>query len=178
MHPMVLSDNPAHTKRRATAIHIKDCGCLIRRIYMEGNDVIGEIETLSNRNGQDIANLVARDKVNIGFSLRALGGVKTDPDGTVIVQLPIRAITYDIVSNPSHASARIVEYLPESCSEVNSLANGDIMYESADSSDVQFLVEQDSININNQINLEESNFIKSIINDQFNNAVRHIRFKF
>ena len=111
MHPMVLSDNPAHTKRRATAIHIKDCGCLIRRIYMEGNDVIGEIETLSNRNGQDIANLVARDKVNIGFSLRALGGVKTDPDGTVVVQLPIRAITYDIVSNPSHASARIVEYL-------------------------------------------------------------------
>lgn len=177
MHPMVISDNPNHTKRRATAVHIKECGCLIRNIYMEGNDVIGEIETLSNRHGQDIANLVARDKVNIGFSLRALGGVDTLPDGTIKVLLPIKAITYDIVSNPSHATARIMEFLPESCSNMNSFAEADTIYESATDSDIEFLVEQDSINIKNISYLTENNFIKNIINDKFNCALKRVHFK-
>lgn len=122
MHPMVLTDNPNHTKRRATTVEIKNCACLLRNIYMEGNKIIGEIETLSNRKGQDIANLIVKDKVNIGFSLRALGATDVLPDGTIKVLTPIKPITYDIVSNPSHAAARVLEFLPTSA--VKSLPSG------------------------------------------------------
>jgi len=62
----------------------------LRNIYMDGGSVIGEIETLSGFNGPDIAQMVLLDKVNLGFSLRALGGVDTRPDGTIDVLLPIK----------------------------------------------------------------------------------------
>lgn len=68
----------------------KTCGALLRNIYMEGSDVIGEIETLSGFMGPDVAKLVLYDKVNIGFSLRALGAVDTKPDGTIVVLTPIK----------------------------------------------------------------------------------------
>ena len=34
-----------------------------------------------------------------------------------MVKDPIRPITYDIVSNPSHINARVLEFLPESANE-------------------------------------------------------------
>ena len=57
---------------------------------MEGGDIIGEIETLSGFLGPDIAKMVLYDKVNVGFSLRALGSVDTKPDGTIEVLQPIK----------------------------------------------------------------------------------------
>lgn len=68
----------------------KSCGALLRNIYMEGGDIIGEIETLSGFLGPDIAKMVLYDKVNVGFSLRALGSVDTKPDGTIEVLQPIK----------------------------------------------------------------------------------------
>ena len=170
---MVLTDNPNHTKRRATTVEIKNCACLLRNIYMEGNKIIGEIETLSNRKGQDIANLIVKDKVNIGFSLRALGATDVLPDGTIKVLTPIKPITYDIVSNPSHAAARVLDFLPESYD--GSFDDTDLMYESVSDSDILFL-EQDSININFNKNLF-SNYTKDIISTNFINGLKQIKFK-
>jgi len=90
MHPMVASKDPGLMKRRAGTVEYKSCGCLLRNIYMEGENIIGEIETLSGFLGPDVAKMVLYDKVNLGFSLRALGSVNTLPDGTIEVLTPIK----------------------------------------------------------------------------------------
>ena len=87
---MVATKDPNVMKHRSTTVEYKSCGALIRNIFMEGSEIIGEIETLSGFHGPDIARMVLFDKVNIGFSLRALGGVKTQPDGTIEVLTPIK----------------------------------------------------------------------------------------
>lgn len=90
MHPMVMTKDSNVMKRRATTVEYKTCGALLRNIYMEGQDIIGEIETLSSFLGPDIAKMVLYDKVNVGFSLRALGSVNTLSDGTIEVLTPIK----------------------------------------------------------------------------------------
>ena len=40
MHPMVASKDPGLMKRRAGTVEYKSCGCLLRNIYMEGDDII------------------------------------------------------------------------------------------------------------------------------------------
>lgn len=176
MHPMVATKDPGIMKRRATTVEYKSCGCLLRNIYMEGTDVIGEIETLSSFFGPDIAKMILFDKVNIGFSLRALGSVDTKPDGTIIVLEPIKPITYDLVSNPSHARARVLEFLPESVgSDVDD--SKQIVCESATESDI-LLLKQDGVNVNYNNLIHEHNFINDILNDKFNQAIKKIKFRF
>lgn len=49
-HPFVVSNGTPGDdsfKRRASIIEIKNCGSMIRKLYMEGNDIIAEVETLS-----------------------------------------------------------------------------------------------------------------------------------
>ncbi len=68
----------------------KSCGALLRNVYFENGQIIGEVETLSGFHGPDIAKMILYDKVNVGFSLRALGSVNTRPDGTIEVLSPIK----------------------------------------------------------------------------------------
>ncbi len=116
-HPMFISESPETLKKRAAVVEINNCAAKLRKVFMRGNDIIGEVESLTGFRGPDFANLIARDKVNIGFSLRALGSVEPMVDGTLMVKEPIRPITYDIVSNPSHSNARILKFLPEAYNE-------------------------------------------------------------
>jgi hypothetical protein len=111
-HPLV--GDPATMKRRAAITEIKNCGAVIRNIHFSNGQIIGEMETLSGFRGPDLAKLILDDKVDIGWSLRALGSVQTLSDGTIKVLNEIRPITYDVVSTPSHANAKILEFLPES----------------------------------------------------------------
>jgi hypothetical protein len=47
-HPLTVSAPQDDSfKKRAAVVEIKNCGSLIRNIYMEGKDIVGEIETLS-----------------------------------------------------------------------------------------------------------------------------------
>lgn len=82
-------------------------------------------------------------------------------------------ITYDIVSNPSHARARVLEFLPESY-DAGSNDDSTLICESSDS-DVLFL-QQDGINILNE-SLEKS-FIESIIKNDFERAIKDLKFRF
>jgi hypothetical protein len=55
-----------------------------------------------------------KDKVTIGFSLRAFGETRKRPDGiTEVLPKGIKALTYDCVANPSHDSSVILEMLQE-----------------------------------------------------------------
>lgn len=117
-------------------------------------------------------NLIVKDKVDIGFSLRALGAVETLTDGTIMVKDPIRPITYDIVSNPSHATAKVLEFLPESASDFYS--DQATIYEGVD------------LNIlnNDHITIMDGNstivkFIDDIINERFYDIIsKKIKFSF
>ncbi len=113
-HPMFGASDPAQLKRRATVVEIKNCGSLLRNIGFKDGEIIGEIETLSGFKGPDLANLILKDHVDIGFSLRALGAVEPMTDGSLMVKTPIMPITYDVVSNPSHQNAKVVDFIPES----------------------------------------------------------------
>lgn len=105
--------------------------------------------------------MIVDDKVNIGFSLRALGSVQPMSDGTLMVKDPIMPITYDVVSNPSHANARIMEFIPESDTS---------MFESADSIIIEGteleLLEEDQIQIC-EGGVCVRNFISDVVADRF-----------
>lgn len=168
-HPSLETSDPNVIKRRAATVEIKNCGCVMRDIRMEGNDIIGEVETLSGFNGPEVARMLLYDKVNLGFSLRALGAVEQKPDGTILVLEPIKPITYDLVSNPSHASARILEYLPESVFAAETVTQ--YIYEGEDLS----LLERDSITICEN-GVCEIKFIDDIIENLFDKTIKRVTF--
>jgi len=112
-HPWVESTNEDLIKKRASQIRLSEACVLYRDIKFDGKYVIAECETLTTAKGLDLFALL-KDNANIGFSLRAFGPVKPDTTtNSLIVNLPIKAITYDVVSNPSHQNARILEFLSE-----------------------------------------------------------------
>lgn len=172
---MSSTTDPNIMKRRATTVEFKSCGCLLRKIYMDGDDVIGEIETLSGFLGPDVAKLILFDKINLGFSLRALGSVNTKSDGTIEVLQPIKPITYDIVSNPSHIKARVLEFLPESFNYNDYNDDSTIVCES--SGDDILLLQQDGVNINS-LHINNNKFNQSIYEDIFKSSIKRIKFHF
>ncbi|MFA7506996.1 MAG: hypothetical protein WCZ11_02035 [Bacilli bacterium] len=84
---------------------------------------------------------------------------------------PIRPITYDIVSNPSHENAKVLEFLPESASEY--ITDGNVICEGEFvdllSKDQIAIQEGDSVIVR---------FINDIINERFNSVIsKGIKFK-
>jgi len=90
-HPGFSGDANA-TKRRAAIIEIKNCGAVIRNIEFKNGEIIGELETLSSFRGPDLTKLILDDKIDVGWSLRALGAVTPMQDGTLKVTQEIRPI--------------------------------------------------------------------------------------
>jgi hypothetical protein len=169
-HPLFISENSEVLKKRASIIEINNCGALIREIGFKNKQIYGIFETLSGFKGPDLYNLIVKDKVDIGFSLRALGAVETLQDGTIMVKDPIRPITYDVVSNPSHVNARVLEFLPETASEFipdNMICEGEMLD----------LLGKDHIAISEGDSMV-IRFIDDIINERFENIVsKGIKFK-
>jgi len=114
-HPASGSD-PQTSMRRAATVELKNSGALIRKIYIDGNQIIGELETLSGFRGPDLRDLILIDKANVGFSLRMLGRLSKHPtmENVIMPSAPMRAITYDVVTNPSHKQARVISITQES----------------------------------------------------------------
>lgn len=173
-HPVFCAgtDNPQRLKQRAAVVEINNCGALIRNIRQDGNLVLGELETLSSFKGPDLANLIYRDKVDIGFSLRALGSVTPQRDGTLSVSENIIPITYDCVSNPSHCNARVMEFLPESDMSLFSNSDGFI----CENTEFPFLTEDNITLYEGGCCVER--FLDDIIADEFLNTVTGMHFKF
>jgi hypothetical protein len=170
-HPMFVSSDKEVLQRRSTVVELDNCAAIIRKLKFHNGQILGEMETLSGFKGPDLAALIS-DGINVGFSLRALGSVKTLTDGTIEVTQPLIPITYDVVSNPSYTNARILEILPESLSDFIS-SDQTLLTESEDFSEY---IKSDHIQkFENTANLE---FLNKIITEHFNTAVKNIRFKF
>lgn len=87
-------------------------------------------------------------------------------------------ITYDIVSNPSHAKARVLEFLPENYSLGSDDDSQMALVCESDQSDVLFLEEQDRITISRKNEPFEKSFVESILQDKFESALKGLKFKF
>ena len=112
-HPSPQGDDNAKLKRSST-ISLQDVCVLYSKIEYDGRYIIAECETLTNDKGINLYRLL-KDKVVIGFSLRAFGSSTKTPAGITIVNPQgIKALTFDVVSNPSHSNAVIYEFLNES----------------------------------------------------------------
>lgn len=170
-HPLFISADPEVLKKRASIIEINNCGALIREIGFKNGQINCVFETLSGFKGPDLYNLITKDKVDIGFSLRALGAVETLQDGTIMVKDPIRPITYDIVSNPSHVTAKVLEFLPESASEF--IPDEKLICEGEE---LEFLGKDHIVMSDGDSTVIR--FIDDIINERFDDIIlRNIRFK-
>lgn len=172
-HPMftAASANPEKAKARAAIIEINNCAAVIRKIMFENGQIIGIIETLSGFKGPDLANII-NDGVNIGFSLRALGSVNNE-NGILKVQAPIAPITFDVVSNPSHANARVMSFIPESDISTLSKCEG-IMFESSQE-EYNLLEQLDNISRPDS-SLEVKSFIDKVIAEQVANQLTNMTF--
>lgn len=134
MTPATTESEQMFAKKRAVTVELKNCGALISDIGIHNKEIIGEAETLTGFLGPDFYNVVAVDKADIGFSLRMFGRVRLDEStGLNKVYGPVRPITYDIVTNPSHKTAKILEFLTEDINQFITDPNMDmtILQESA-----------------------------------------------
>ena len=103
-------DHPIDTRPvRQVSVLFKEVSHVIRNYGWEGNNLVAVVETLNTPNGNILKNL-ALQGIPVGFSLRGMGEIRQmtesgSPYYDVYGNLKI--ITYDSVSNPSHATARV-----------------------------------------------------------------------
>jgi len=90
---------------RQTTVMLKDVSHMIRDYQWEGNNLMGELETTTTRNGRIFAGLI-QDKSGIGLSMRGMASLKRESQYN-LVEGPLTIITFDAVSLPSHKSALI-----------------------------------------------------------------------
>jgi len=102
-HPLVQG-NESYDGMRQTTVLLKEASHLLRTYEFQGNNLVGEMETLRTPNGRIILGLL-QDKVTLGVSMRGLAELKKADSGYNIVQDPLYIITFDAVSLPSHKSA-------------------------------------------------------------------------
>ena len=111
-HPQPQGDNKAKLKRSSTILLGNVC-VLFRKLDFIDGKIIAECETLSNAAGMDLYNLL-KDNAVIGFSLRAFGETRERGSGIVeVLANGLKALTFDVVANPSHDTAVITEFLTE-----------------------------------------------------------------
>jgi hypothetical protein len=142
-HPTPQGDLESRMKRSST-IRLKDSCVLYTRIEYDGRFIVADCETLTNDPGMNLYRLL-KDKVGIGFSLRAFGASRQQPNGTVIIDgANLKALTFDVVSNPSHSNAVITEFFDESTSVISQLHTLQKIKNEVVQSKTELLLESDS----------------------------------
>ena len=163
-HPNQEGDQES-IKRRAVVVDINNCGSMITDLRMEGNNIVADMVTLSGFKGPDLKSLIVEDKVNLGFSLRMFSQVRPSAryENVVEVISPLKPITYDIVSDPSHRVARLTSFVTES-SSFRSLLNSEAEDQNL------LLTEANEILLNDGIKHPETS--QKIIAEYLNQLVR------
>jgi hypothetical protein len=122
--------------------------------------------------GPDLRNIIMEDKANIGFSVRMFGKLKPHPTIQEVVEVitPLKPITYDVVTNPSHKTAHIISFIPESLSQFNA---GDTLI--TESGNQILTLENAHIPTSSKEILNE--YLMMVLQESFNN-VKTLNFKF
>ena len=150
-HPLVSGNDDADSYRHFVVLYER-ASHIIEDMYIDGNTLYGVVETSLTEPGFKMAGLIM-DKVPVGFSLRAIGESKTRSDGITEVTAPFNVITYDCVSNPSHAKARMVKVVSEQFKNFNEGINN-VYFENDVICDRSSLLKE-TFNIPREKNLEQ-----------------------
>ena len=112
-HPISESTDKFTQLKRTATISLNNACVAITKLEYDGRYIVAICETLTTPAGMIVYSLL-KDKVVFGFSLRALGSVQNNPNGSItVMEDGFRAITFDVVSNPSHSNAVITEIINE-----------------------------------------------------------------
>ncbi len=150
-HPLVTGNDEADSYRHFVVLYEK-ASHIFEDIYIENNIVYGIVETSLTDPGFKMAGLIM-DHVPVGFSLRAIGESKVRSDGITEVTNPFNIITYDCVSNPSHAKARMVEVVSENFNKFrenvipNVYLENDVIFDRSDLLRNSFNIKTSSTNL-------------------------------
>jgi hypothetical protein len=88
----------------------KNTSHMFKEIYTEGNVIWGVVETTSNQRGEELFRFISIDGIPVGFSLRALGEVRTTRRGKEVYK-GIDIVTWDTVSSPGFSNCVIQEII-------------------------------------------------------------------
>ena len=85
----------------SSVVNLQNVSHNIKKIWWEGNDLLGAVEVLGTPAGNILKELL-KAGVKLGISSRGLGSVKQlSEDGTLEVQDDFELVCWDFVSNPS-----------------------------------------------------------------------------
>jgi hypothetical protein len=183
-HPIVDPETEIGRKRATTPL-ITNSGAIITDIRKDGNDIVGVVETLTGFRGPELRDLIVEDRVNIGFSLRMFAKLKKHPkyDEVMEVVAPFRPITYDIVSSPSHNSARVIKLINENHSfndwadSGNSKSNANQLSMVNESENFEMIYESDNLGKYGLKNDDFNSYLEDIIKKSYSN-IKSVNFKF
>jgi hypothetical protein len=89
----------------SSVVELKNTSHIIREVWWNGDDVVGQVEILNTPAGKILQELV-KAGCTVGISSRGMGSVKQiKEDGTVAVENDFELICWDFVSNPSTQGA-------------------------------------------------------------------------
>ncbi len=89
----------------SSVVNLKNVSHNVKRMYWNGNDLMGEVEILTTPSGNILKELL-NCGIKLGISSRGMGSVKKNVhEGTDEVQDDFELIAFDFVSNPSTRGA-------------------------------------------------------------------------
>ena len=88
----------------SSIINLKNVCHNIKKLWWDGDDLMGEIEVLPTPSGNILFQLFANN-ITVGISSRGMGSVQPLGEGTVEVQYDFELLCWDFVSTPSTQGA-------------------------------------------------------------------------
>lgn len=88
----------------STVINLKNVSHNIKKLWWEGDDLMGKIEILPTPSGNILRELFVNN-ITVGISSRGMGSVQPLGEGTVEVQDDFELLAWDFVSTPSTQGA-------------------------------------------------------------------------
>lgn len=108
-HPIseyIQAMNEAMSIKRIVEISPKAISHAFDKIWLDGDLIRGHVRTLRGTEyGKAMTSVILDDKMNVGFSLRSLGGVDVKNGVSYVSPNGFRFVTYDAVFNPSNEDA-------------------------------------------------------------------------
>jgi hypothetical protein len=88
----------------SSVINLNNVSHNIKRVWWDGDTVMGEVEVLSTPSGNILKELF-RNGITVGISSRGMGSVEEGKDGVLMVQEDFDLLCWDFVSTPSTPGA-------------------------------------------------------------------------
>lgn len=103
-------------------VHLKDASHVVKKLYWDGNNLMGEGVILDTPQGRVFKTLLDNG-IRVGISSRGTGNGKVNEDGKLVIGENYKLISFDAVSQPSTRSAYAQQILESVSINNNNLIN-------------------------------------------------------